>query len=110
MKTYDIDLFYELSPFFKDDLRLMAHAVAYALNLNAKTIYKDFSFGRYKDEYLKALLDVSDNPKEAYLNLLMKFRDKSPIFDRDDFANAEAYSVFNRSYGKKRTDERRKNV
>ena len=101
MKTYDIDLFYELSQFFKDDLRLMAHAVAYELNLNTKTIYKDFSFGRYKDEYLEALLAVSDNPKEAYLNLLMKFRDKSSIFDRDDFANAEAYSVFNRSYKKK---------
>ena len=79
----------------------MAHAVAYELNLNAKTIYKDFSFGHYKDEYLEVLLEVSNNPKEAYLNLLMKFRDKSPIFDRDDFANAEAYSVFNRSYKKK---------
>ena len=101
MKTYDIDLFYELSLFFKDDLRLMAHAAAYKLNLDPKTIYKDFSFGRYKDEYLKALLEVSDNPKEAYLNLLMKFRDKSPIFDRDDFANAEVYSVFNREYKKK---------
>ena len=44
---------------------------------------------------------IYDNPKEAYLNLLMRFRDKSPIFDRDDFANAEAYSVFNREYKKK---------
>lgn len=46
MKTYDIDLFYGLSIFFNDDLRPMAHAAAYALNLDAKVIYKDFTFGR----------------------------------------------------------------
>ena len=103
MKTYDIDLFYELSIFFNDDLRLMAHAVAYALNLDAKVIYKDFTFGRYKEEYLKALQEANNNPQKAYLNLLIKFKDKSPIFDRDDFENAEAYSVFNRRYDKKRT-------
>ena len=103
MKTYDIDLFYELSIFFNDDLRLMAHAVAYTLNLDAKVIYKNFTFGRYKEEYLKALQEAKDNPQEAYLNLLARVRDNSPIFDRDDFANAEAYSVLNRSYDKKRT-------
>lgn len=76
----------------------MAHAVAYALNLDAKVIYKDFTFGRYKEEYLKALQEANNNPQKAYLNLLIKFKDKSPIFDRDDFQNAEAYSVFNRNY------------
>ena len=65
MKTYDIDLFYELSIFFNDDLRLMAHAVAYALNLDAKVIYKDFNIRTLQRGIFKSLARSKGQPAKS---------------------------------------------
>lgn len=99
---YDVDKFYALSEHFKDNLSVVACAAAIAIY--AKGILKDFSFGRYKDELIKPLQALTDGLTADKLEIFARgveaIISKDKILSRDDFANIEAYSVFERSYDK----------
>ena len=102
---YDVDKFYTLSEHFKDNLSVVACAAAIAIY--AKGILKDFSFGRYKDELIKPLQALTDgltaDKLETFTRGVEAIISKDKILSRDDFANIEAYSVFEKSYDKSGT-------
>lgn len=99
---YDVDRFYALSERFKDNLSVMACVAAIAEF--AKLILKDFSFGRYKDEHTRPLQTFADeltaDEIEIFAQAVKDIIKKDKILSRDDFANIEAYSVFEKSYDK----------
>ena len=79
-------------------------ACAAAIAIYAKGILKDFSFGRYKDELIKPLQALTDgltaDKLETFARGVEAIISKDKILSRDDFANIEAYSVFEKSYDK----------
>ena len=100
---YDVNRFYALSEFFNDDFRLMACVISLKIGIEPKRAYKDLEFGRYKPEYLYALegvrADFKADPMKPYKEAVLATIPKTDvIFSRDDFANIEAYSLFERSY------------
>lgn len=99
---YDIDRFYALSERFEDNLAVMSCAAAIAKY--AKAILKEFSFTRYKDELIKPLEvlinGLGDEDVKLFVRSIEAIIGKDKILSRDDFANIEAYSVFERSYDK----------
>lgn len=102
---YDVDKFYALSEFFNDDFRLMACVISLKIGIEPKRAYKDLEFARYKPEYLDVLEGVrtefKTDPMKPYKEAVFATIPKTDIiFNRDDFANIEAYSVFERSYDK----------
>ncbi|WP_454951337.1 hypothetical protein [Campylobacter showae] len=105
---YDVDRFYALSEFFNDDFRLMACVISLKIGIEPKRAYKDLEFARYKPEYLDALEGVrtefKTDPMKPYKEAVLATIPKTDvIFSRDDFANIEAYSVFEKSYDKSGT-------
>lgn len=105
---YDVDKFYALSEFFNDDFRLMACVISLKIGIEPKRAYKDLEFARYKPEYLDALEGVrtefKTDPMKPYKEAVLATIPKTDvIFSRDDFANIEAYSVFEKSYDKSGT-------
>lgn len=99
---YDVDKFYALSERFGDNLTAMSCAAAIAKY--AKAISKEFYFTRYKDELIKpleALINgLGDEDIKPFVRSIEAIISKDKILSRDDFANIEAYSVFERSYDK----------
>ena len=99
---YDINKFYALSEPFDDKLAIIACVIA--IGMHAKPILKDLSFTRYKDEYVKTLQTmISGLTKEnikTFARAVESIIREDQILSRDDFANIEAYSVFERSYDK----------
>nr|DAR49121.1 MAG TPA: hypothetical protein [Caudoviricetes sp.] len=102
---YDVDKFYALSEFFNDDFRLIACVISLKIGIEPKRAYKDLEFARYKPEYLDVLegvqADFKTDPMKPYKEAVLATIPKTDvIFSRDDFANIEAYSVFEKSYDK----------
>lgn len=99
---YDIDRFYEISAFFNDDLGVMANVIAIRQKADAKKIYKDLLFGRYKTDFIKTLQNVKSellqSPMKPYAEAIKTIMGGDEIFSRDDMTNAEKYSVFERQY------------
>lgn len=102
---YDIDRFYEISAFFTDDFRFMARVIELRLGVDRRRVNKELLHGRYKPEYLDILegviAELKADPAKPYKEAVFATIPKTDvIFSRDDFANIEAYSVFERSYDK----------
>ena len=102
---YDTDRFYKISAFFDDNFCFMSRVIEIRIGIDRKRVDKDLSFGRYKPEYLDALEGVrtefKTDPMKPYKEAVLATIPKTDvIFSRDDFANIEAYSVFERSYDK----------
>ena len=102
---YDVNRFYALSESFNDDFRLMACVIPLKIGIEPKRAYKDLEFARYKPEYLDVLEGVRTEFKtermKPYREAVLATIPKTDVrFSRDDFANIEAYSVFERSYDK----------
>ena len=102
---YDTDRFYKISAFFDDNFRFMALVIELRLGIDRKRANKELLHGRYKPEYLDALegvrAELKADPAKPYKEAVLATIPKTDvIFSRDDFANIEAYSVFERSYDK----------
>ena len=102
---YDTDRFYKISAFFDDNFRFMALVIELRLGIDRKRANKELLHGRYKPEYLDALegvrAELKADPAKPYKEAVFATIPKTDvIFSRDDFANIEAYSVFERSYDK----------
>ena len=102
---YDTDRFYKISAFFGDNFRFMALVIGLRLGIDRKRANKELLHGRYKPEYLDALegvrADFKADPMKPYKEAVLATIPKTDvIFSRDDFANIEAYSVFEKSYDK----------
>nr|DAY43568.1 MAG TPA: hypothetical protein [Caudoviricetes sp.] len=86
----------------------MACVISLKIGIEPKRAYKDLEFARYKLEYLDALegvrADFKADPMKPYKEAVLATIPKTDvIFSRDDFANIEAYSVFEKSYDKSGT-------
>nr|DAQ11054.1 MAG TPA: hypothetical protein [Caudoviricetes sp.] len=86
----------------------MALVIELRLGIDRRRAYKDLEFARYKPEYLDALEGVrtefKTDPMKPYKEAVLATIPKTDvIFSRDDFANIEAYSVFEKSYDKSGT-------
>lgn len=102
---YDVDRFYKISAFFNDEFRFMARVIELRLGVDRKRANKELLHGRYKPEYLDVLdgviAELKTDPMKPYKEAVLATIPKTDvIFSRDDFANIEAYSVFERSYDK----------
>ena len=102
---YDTDRFYKISAFFDDNFRFMALVIELRLGIDRRRANKELLHGRYKPEYLDALegvrAELKADPAKPYKEAVFATIPKTDvIFNRDDFANIEAYSVFERSYDK----------
>lgn len=102
---YDTDRFYKISAFFDDNFCFMSRVIEIRIGIDKKRVDKDLSFGRYKPEYLDVLEGVrtefKTDPMKPYKEAVLATIPKTDvIFSRDDFANIEAYSVFEKSYDK----------
>ena len=102
---YDTDRFYKISAFFDDNFRFMALVIELRLGIDRKRANKELLHGRYKPEYLDALegvrAELKADPAKPYKEAVFATIPQTDvIFSRDDFANIEAYSVFERSYDK----------
>ncbi len=100
---YDTDRFYKISAFFEDNFCFMALVIELRLGIDRRRANKELLHGRYKPEYLDALEGVRSelkaDPAKPYKEAVFATIPKTDvIFSRDDFANIEAYSVFERSY------------
>ena len=102
---YDTDRFYKISAFFDDNFCFMACVIELRLGIDRRRANKELLHGRYKPEYLDALegvrAELKADPAKPYKEAVFATIPKTDvIFNRDDFANIEAYSVFERSYDK----------
>lgn len=102
---YDTDRFYKISAFFDDNFCFMALVIELRLGVDRRRANKELLHGRYKPEYLDALegvrAELKADPMKPYKEAVFATIPKTDvIFNRDDFANIEAYSVFERSYDK----------
>ena len=102
---YDVDRFYKISAFFNDEFRFMARVIELRLGVDRKRANKELLHGRYKPEYLDVLdgviAELKTDPMKPYKEAVLATIPKTDvIFSRDDFANIEAYSVFEKSYDK----------
>ena len=102
---YDTDRFYKISAFFDDNFCFMALVIELRLGIDRRRVNKELLHGRYKPEYLDALegvrAELKADPAKPYKEAVFATIPKTDIiFNRDDFANIEAYSVFERSYDK----------
>lgn len=102
---YDVDRFYKISAFFNDEFCFMARVIELRLGVDRKRANKELLHGRYKPEYLDVLdgviAELKTDPAKPYKEAVLATIPKTDvIFSRDDFANIEAYSVFERSYDK----------
>jgi len=102
---YDTDRFYKISAFFDDSFCFMSRVIEIRIGIDRKRVDKDLSFGRYKPEYLDVLdgviAELKADPAKPYKEAVLATIPKTDvIFSRDDFANIEAYSVFEKSYDK----------
>ena len=102
---YDTDRFYKISAFFDDNFCFMSRVIEIKIGIDRKRVDKDLSFGRYKPEYLDVLdgviAELKADPAKPYKEAVFATIPKTDvIFNRDDFANIEAYSVFEKSYDK----------
>ena len=110
---YDVDRFYALSEFFNDEFRFMACVIELRLGVDRRRVNKELLNGRYKPEYLDVLdgviAELKADPAKPYKEAVFATIPKTDvIFNRDDFANIEAYSVFKKSYDKSGTKLRNK--
>ena len=83
----------------------MACVIELRLGIDRRRANKELLHGRYKPEYLDALegvrAELKADPAKPYKEAVFATIPKTDvIFNRDDFANIEAYSVFERSYDK----------
>nr|DAN00032.1 MAG TPA: hypothetical protein [Caudoviricetes sp.] len=83
----------------------MSRVIEIRIGIDRKRVDKDLSFGRYKPEYLDVLdgviAELKADPAKPYKEAVLATIPKTDvIFSRDDFANIEAYSVFEKSYDK----------
>lgn len=106
---YHTSEFYGLSELIGDDLRTIAHLITDGDEKEARSVYKDLTFGRYKAEYVIKLKQAIKSIIREHTRPIRRAIAKSKgIFARDDFNNIEAYSIFTRRY-KKADDETKAN-
>ena len=110
---YDTDRFYKISAFFDDNFRFMALVIELRLGVDRRRVNKELLNGRYKPEYLDVLdgviAELKADPAKPYKEAVFATIPKTDvIFNRDDFANIEAYSVFKKSYDKSGAKPRNK--